>query len=290
MRTLALLCLALLATTVRAEDKILIRPHWEAGKAYTMETNMQMSMDMSKAMPQLGEQAKQKTDMTQTMTMTAKAGADGGYEVTVKTAGLKASMNAMGQSMTFDSSDPAKSSPMLQQTFGALLGKEFTIVYDKEDMIKDVKGLEGLGATPVGGMKGPDAKQLADAFRRAQELGMPKDKVGPGDKWTFDQSFAMDPMPAMRMEGSSTFDSIVDVDGQKHAKLIFQGKFSMPADAKSTIPVSVGDGSVASGEIYYNPATRMVTKMEMNMLLKMSVQGQEMPMTQKITTKTSPAK
>jgi hypothetical protein len=276
-----------LTAWIHADDRISIRPHWEPGKSYTMET----TMDMTMTMPSLGEQGRQHTEMTQIMNLTAAAVAGSDRcAVAVKTAGVKATMSMMGQTMTYDSADSAKSTPMLQQTFGALLGKEFSLIFDKDDKIVDIKGLENFGSTPVGGMKGPDTKQMAEAFRRGQEMGLPKERVAPGESWKFDDSITMDPIPPMHVVGNGSFDSVVDLDGRKHAKILFLGKFSVPADAKSPVPMTLGEGSVAQGEIYYDIAGRMVTKMDMNLLLKMSINGQDIPVTQKITQKTSLAK
>ncbi len=139
----AALCLGLSAP-LRADDKISARNHYESGKVYTLEN----SMEMSAGMPGAGGAANQQTTMTMTMTITVKDDAGTGNRLaTVKFTGVKATMNMMGQTMTYDSADPSKSQPFLQQAFGAMLGKEFTLVYDKDDKILEVRGVDSLSAS-----------------------------------------------------------------------------------------------------------------------------------------------
>jgi len=273
---------ALAAGTLSAADKTLLRAHWEAGKVYTVEN----VMNSSTSMPALGENGKQTTNMTQTMTITVKPEGDKRL-ATVKIAGIKALMSMMGQVMTYDSADPAKSQPMLQQAFGAIVGREFTLVYDKDDKITDARGMEGLSPTPVAGAKGPDPKQFIDAFRKSQEMGMPKDPVAPGDTWTFDDTIEMAPLGTMHIKGTGKFDSIVDVEGRRHAKLLIDGAFTSPAAAGGAAAPAIkfGEGSSMKVETLFDIERRVSSSSTVNSELKMNAAGQEIPVSQKVTTK-----
>jgi hypothetical protein len=273
---------AFMAGSLPAAEKTILRPHWEPGKVYTVEN----VMNSSTSVPSLGENGKQSTNMTQTMTITVKAEGDKRV-ATVKIAGIKALMSMMGQVMTYDSADPAKSPPMLQQAFGAVAGKEFTLVYDKDDKISDVRGMDNLAATPVGGAKGPDPKQFIDAFRKSQEMGMPKDPVAPGDTWTFDDAIEMAPLGTMHIKGTGKFDSIVEVDGRKHAKLLIDGSFTTPeAAAGAAAPtIKFGEGSSMKVETLFDLERRASSSSTVTSELKMNAGGQEIPVSQKVTTK-----
>ncbi|MCE9520470.1 MAG: hypothetical protein K8R87_13065 [Verrucomicrobia bacterium] len=273
---------ALAAGSLSAADKTLLRAHWEAGKVYTMEN----VMNSSTIVPGLGESGKQTTNMTQTMTITVSPEGDKRLAV-VKIAGIKALMNMMGQVMNYDSSDPAKSQPMLQQAFGSIVGKEFTLVYDKDDKVTDVRGMDKLTATPVAGAKGPDGKQFVDAFRKSQEMGLPKDPVAPGDSWTFDETIEMAPLGTMHIKGTGKFDSIVDYEGRKHAKLIIEGTFISPeAQAGAAAPmIKFGEGSTMKVENLFDLERRVSSSSVVSSELKMSAAGQEIPVSQKVTTK-----
>lgn len=273
---------ALAAGSLPAADKTLLRAHWEPGKVYTVEN----VMNSSTSMPSLGENGKQTTNMTQTMTITVKPEGDKRL-ATVKIASIKALMSMMGQVMTYDSADPAKSQPTLQQAFGAIVGKEFTLVYDKDDKITDARGMDSLSPTPVGGAKSPDPKQFIDAFRKSQEMGMPKDPVAPGDTWTFDDSIEMAPIGIMHIKGTGKFDSIVELEGRKHAKLLIDGSFTSPeaAPGAAAPAIKFGEGSSMKVETLFDIERRVSSSSTVNSELKMNAAGQEIPVSQKVTTK-----
>ncbi len=273
---------ALTAGLLPAAEKTLLRAHWEPGKAYTVEN----VMNSSTSIPAAGENGKQTTNMTQTMTITVKGEGENRL-ATVKIAAIKALMSMMGQVMTYDSADPAKSQPMLQQAFGAVVGKEFTLVYDKDDKITDVRGLDSLGATPVGGAKGPDPKQFVDAFRKSQEMGMPKDPVAPGDTWNFEDAIEMAPLGTMKIKGTGKFDSIVDYEGRKHAKLLIDGIFTSPdvAPGAPAPAIKFSPGSSMRVETLFDLERRVASSSTVNSELKMNAAGQEIPVSQKVTTK-----
>lgn len=276
------LILALAAGPLPAADKMLLRAHWQPGKIYTVESVMSSSTEM----PALGENGKQTTNMTQTMTVTVTPEGDKKLAV-VKFASIRALISAMGQVMNYDSADPAKSQPMLQQAFGALVGKEFTLVYDKDDKITEVRGMENLTATPVAGAKSPDGAQFVNAFRKSQEMGMPKDPVAPGDTWTFNDTIEMAPLGTMNIKGTGKFDSIVDHEGRKHAKLIVEGAFTSPeAAAGAAVPmVKFGEGSNMKIETLFDIERRVSTSSTVASDMKMNAAGQEIPVSQKVTTK-----
>ncbi len=291
MRKLLILpSLWLASALVNADEPVQLRSHWEAGKVYTQEIVTEMNV----MAPELAKAGGQKTEMTQTMSITVKPepGTENKLAV-VKIMTMKANMSVMGQNMTYDSADPAKSNPMLQQAFGAIVGKEFTIVYDKNDMITGTRDLDKLVPTPVGGGKGMNGNQMADAFRKSQEMGLPKDPAAPGGTWTYENKIEMPPAGAIIIKGTGKYDSNITLDGRKHAKILVNGKFTSPeadpaksgAAAATAMSVKFGEGSVTEGEIDYDLERHFITKSEMNSLIKMNVAGHEMPMTQKMTSK-----
>lgn len=276
------------ATWAGADEPVQLRAHWEAGKVYTQEIVTEMNL----VAPELAKAGGQKTEIAQTMSITVKP--EPGTEnklAAVKIIKIKATMSVMGQNMNYDSTDPAKSSPMLQQTFGALAGREFTIVYDKNDLITGTRDLDKLIPTPVGLGKGLNGDQMADAFRKSQELGFPQDPVAPGSTWTYENKIEMPPAGAIVIKGTGKYEANTMIDGRKHAKILINGKFTTPVpDASSkAAPMSraikFNEGSSMAGEIDYDLERHLITKSEMNSLIKMIIGNKEMPMTQKMITK-----
>ena len=285
MRTSSTLSAALallLISTSLADDKILLRPHYEIGKIYRQEN----VTDLGMAIPGLGDAGGQKTNITQILSVTVtKDGTTENKLAEVKFTAIKGTVSMMGQNMTFDSADPAKSSPFLQQTFGALVGKSFTLAYDKEDKFLEVRGLDKVAGTPLGQGKSPDNAQLADAFRKTQEMSLPGKPVAVGDTWTYEDSIDMPPLGKILIKATGKFDSIGTKDGHQQAKLLLDGNFATPEGGAAALPVKFGDGSKFSGVMYFDLDRKEVTRSEMNSHLKLIICGKEAPLNQTVVTR-----
>ena len=260
---------------VAGADKVLLLPRWETGKIYRQQTVTEIQLPLPGAAATPG----QNTSITQMLDITVSK--EAGTEQ--KLASIKALLNTGGQTLAYDSTDAAKSLPFLQQTFGALAGKTFTLVYDKEDKFLDVRAADGQAGTPLGTTKAMDVRQLADAFRKSQDLALPKAAVAPGDTWTFTDKLDMPPVGTFAIKATGRFDSIAAVDGRKHAKLLLDGTLENPAGAQQL--VQFGPGSKFSGEILFDLDRKVVASSIVKTELKLTISGQEAPMSQTATTK-----
>ena len=103
-------------------------------------------------------------------------------------------------------------------------------MYDKDDNYVEVRGADKLLA---GGAMGQamGEKQMTDMFRKSIDMNLPKQAVGPGDTWNASDTMELGPAGSLQISLDGKFDSIVDVEGRKHAKLILDGKFSTPRAA-----------------------------------------------------------
>lgn len=270
--------LLLFVSTVGADDKILLRPHFEVGKTYNQET----LTDLNMMVPGLGDTGGQKTNMMQTMAVTVtKDAASENKLAEIKFTAIKGTVGMMGQNMAFDSTDPAKSSPFLQQTFGALVGKSFTLVYDKDDKFLSVRD-DGKAPTPLGQTKAMNSEKLAEAFRKTQEMALPSAPVAVGDTWTYDDAMDMPPIGKIMIKANGKFDSVLDKDGHKQARLLIDGKFETPAGDAASQLVKFADGSKFTGEIFFDLDRKVVTSSEIKSDLKLSIAGKEAPLTQSV--------
>lgn len=283
MKTTALSSLAfllVLCTASPAAEKLLLRQNWKTGQVYTIENQTQMTMTMAGLGAQAGAND---TNMTQTMTITVKPdGAAGNKAAEIKFTGIKADMAMMGQKMTYDSSDPAKSPPFLQQSFGALVNKSFTMVFDKENKYVESRGLEALSeGTPLGKSQALKGDQMAAMFRKSFEMSLPKEPIAPGESWNFEDKMEMGPIGSISIKIVGKFDSIVDREGHKHAKLLLSGTFSSPeAGGAAAGMVKFGEGSTFTGETYFNLDEGVSSYSETHSDLKINAAGQEMPIKQ----------
>ena len=277
------LCVANIALSA---EKFSLRPHWETGKVYSLENDTQMTM----AVPGLGQAsgAGNETKIQQTMTVTVKPEAATGNKMAeIKFASIKADMAMMGAKMTYDSTDPSKSAPFLQQSFGAMVNKSFTMVFDKDDKFLEARGLDTLNeGTPLGKTKAMSGKQMAEMFRKSFEMSLPKEPIAAGESWDFEEKIEMGPVGSIGIKVKGKFDTVVEREGRKHAKLLLEGVFSSPeaADGKKQM-VQFGAGSKFTGEIYFDLDRRVAAFSETHSDLKLGVGGQEMPLKQTTTNK-----
>lgn len=277
MKKFLLPLFVLIALHPASAQKEVLRSSWQPGKLYRQET----VMEMAAAVP--GAPAEQKTNMTQIIEIRVEAEPSTGNKLAnFNITGVKADMEMMGQKMTYDSSDPAKSQPMLQQAFGGLLNKKFTMVFDKDDKYVETRGLENLGATPLGQTTGMDGKQFSETVRKSFEMSLPKTPIGVGETWDIEETMDMQPI-SLLVKAKGKFDSVVEVDGRKHAKLLVDGTFSTPEGSAS--PLTIGAGSKFSGESLFDLERRVITSNKSTTDLKMQMQGQTIPMKQTVTTK-----
>lgn len=282
MKSTFLCCLTLLAAIggSPAADKIVLQQNWKPGMVYTIENQTQMTMTM----PGLGGQGgANDTNMTQTMTVTVKPdGTSGNKAAEVKFTGMKADMAMLGQKMSYDSSDPGKSAPFLQQAFGAMVDKSFTMVFDKDNKFLETRGTEALTkGSPLGAGKAMNGDQMAVMMRKSFDMSLPKEAVAPGDTWNYEEKMDMGPMGAIGIKVAGKFDSVVDREGHKHAKLLLTGTFSSPeAQGGAAQVVKFGEGSTFSGETYFNLDEHVTTYSETRADLKLSAAGQEVPLKQ----------
>ncbi|MEZ0275696.1 MAG: DUF6263 family protein [Roseimicrobium sp.] len=274
MKPLFLVLAALLTAYPALAQKEVLRSRWEPGKVYKQEN----VTNMTATVPDSAEV--QKTAVTQSFEVRVTAEPATGNKLAALTiTGTKATMDMMGQSLTYDSADPAKSPPTLQQAFGTMLNKSFTLVYDKDDKFVETRGLEKLMATPLGNTTGMDGKQLSEAFRKSYEMSLPKDAVAVGDTWTIEDTLEMAPV-VMVVKAKGKYDSVVEIQGRKHARLVIEGTFGTPANSAS--PFTLGEGSKFSGEVLFDLQRRVIVANESRTEINLQVQGQTVPMKQTV--------
>jgi hypothetical protein len=280
---LSLLAFLTFTFPLGAADKVTMRQHWEPGKVYHLESNMDMDMTMP-GMPGGGGQT---TTVIQQMdiTVSKEPGTDRKLAA-MKFAAIKAMINTAGQLMTYDSTDPAMSQPMLQQTFGALLGKSVTVIYDKDDKFVDVIVPDNFLPTPLGQGAGPSGKQLGGMFRESVEFGLPPQGLAVGETFNLDKKIDMQPMGSISTKMKGRFDSIVDHDSRKHAKLVMEGTMEIPdLPAEVQAVVSMLPGAKITSETLFDLDRKVVSLNTTTTEMKMAAGGREMTMKQTMVSK-----
>jgi len=285
MRHCLFACLASFALLAAAEEPQMVRIHWEQGKTYTQETLTETTLQRPepKAPPQLMK-------VTQTTTMkVVKEAASANRLVEVKFAAVRGEMGSGKDLMTFDSTKPETSNPMLERAMGRAVGKTFVLVYDEQDRFRETRELGSLASSP-GARTGlsalADSRDVANLYRKSLEMGLPPVAVSIGDTWTADETMTFPKAGDMHVAINGKFEAVEMRDGRKHAKISFEGKISsVEKKDKPVADIEISKGSTMGGVIFFDLERRTTSYSSYANHLKMLVAGEELPFEQKITSK-----
>jgi hypothetical protein len=282
------LCLLILPLChTMAQDRVVLRPHWAPGKVYKQQTETQTTSTFTVAP---GETKEQKLNVIQGTSITV-SGTPQEKLARVTFESMKGEMSMLGQTHKYDSADPITAHPLLRQALGGTVGKTFTIVYDADDRYTAVRDTEKLGADPGTGnvpLAGvAEAEQIATLFRQSLEIGLSKMPVGPGDTWVSEESMKFPQAGAMKATLNSKYDSIVDRDGRKHAKIFFDGKIGSVALApgEKAPNATISPDSTISGQVFFDLERRTVSLSVFLANLTLDLAGNRIPLRQQVTTR-----
>ena len=278
------------AAPAQDEAAVSLKLHWEPGQTYVQESDTETTNFLTA----IGRTGDQKLRVQQTTRITAQKNAQGQTEARVMIEHLLGEMTYEGASHLFDSNNPASSHPLLVRTLGGAAGRGFTMVYDAEDKFVEAKDLGSLvtgGSTPE--MHSiANARQLAALYRRSLEMGLPQIPVHPGDKWISDEIVPFPQAGTVQVKLNAKFDGVVEREGRRQARIAFDGgmkskkaKDSTGRELSQERPVSLGDDSKVSGEVFFDLERRTISLAIFSASIKLKVEGKILPVTQQVTTK-----
>ncbi len=271
-----ILILLLLMLSPAAAQKVLLRPSLEAGKVYVQE-----QVTDSETPAVLGQPA-QTIHVVQTTEI--RVSAEPGTKrklAAVRMGRVQASIVSEGKTKGYDSEDPAKSEPFLQQTYGTMAGRTFTLVFDAEDRIVEVRGAEGMGGTPLAGGTGPDGAQLAEAYRVSYEMFLPKAPTSVGDVWSTEETVELPPIK-VTLKASMKHEPDVVAEGRKMARISFTGTTKSVSMSGTVV---VDDSSTLEGEALFDMDRKLVARTETRTKQKMHLNGQDLSTTMRVTSR-----
>lgn len=284
-------CLSLILP-VMAQEKFLLRSHWVPGKVYTQQTETQTTSLLT---PVDGPALEQKLNVTQTTTLKVAQDPSGPNKLAdVTFTAVTGEMSFAGQTHRFDSAEPLASHPLLRKALGGAVGKSFVLVFDGEDQFLDVKATEKLagdGTTITGLGAVADAREVANLFRRSLDMGLStRMPVGPGDRWTSEESLNFPQSGPVKVLMNSKFEEVLDREGRRHAKVVFDGKIStarnpQPDAARQPAEVEVGADSTVAGHVFFDLERRTVSLAVFLSNLSLNLSGHRIPIRQQVTTR-----
>jgi len=203
-------------------------------------------------------------------------------------------MNANGQSLKFDTdssvSDTTGPSGMMMKIFGAMKGGQFSFTMDEKGNVGEVRGMKEMMEHTLTKINVPNAEMImqnmgksfdADNFKQnlEQSFAMYPDKpVKPGDTWTRTSSLNSNGMP-IKMENTYTLNSV----SGNIADVKVSSKLSSGTEG-SSMGVKELTGTL-TGDTHYDIASGVPLdgSMQMKMNMKVSAQGQEIPVNMVMT-------
>ncbi len=288
MQRLSTLLFTLVASFASAQSAPqALRIHWEPGKIYKQETFTDTSVHPNGDLKG-GKfmRVTQVTDMK--VSQTPPPSTDRLVHVTF--ASVKGEIETDGNTMTFDSTKPDEANPVLKQMFGGSVGKSFSLVYDDQDRFRDTRGLQSLATettTTPSLTSMASSQDVANLFRKSQEMGLPAVPVNVGDTWTADETIAFPQAGEVRVQMNGRFESIIEREGRKHAKIVFDGKFGNTAarkDKPETIAEITSDSGI-SGILLFDLERKVVSFGAYTSSIKIRTPEQTVPFEQKVTSK-----
>lgn len=285
------LILSLSTSLIFAGPKQLLRLNLQQGEAYTMAMRMENNIQQS----MMGQQneMKQVMDMTMVMKVDELTG-DGNFIVSYNYSSFKMDMDAMGQSMSYDSESPDESSPF-HSVFKGITDARFQMELTPTGKIVDVKGIEEYLNTLTSGnqqLKNTLPMFTDDkAFKQTMESNfsyLPEEAVSKGDRWSNVIS-----LPALMNMNMELEYELIDVEG-KQAEIKLDAVLDMNQDIdQQGMTMNMSTKGTQQGTILVNTDDGMAREntmvQDLDMLMKMTnpQTGDPMEMPMKIVSEVS---
>jgi hypothetical protein len=286
MRHLCSFFLALLAATplLRAQDSLVFNQRYKAGFRYhqTISTDQQINMDLGARNVQ--QQMTMSLGMAAEVTESEK---DFGKRVKVSYDRATISQTVDGQKFSFDSSAPNAANAGPLAAFGGIVGREFTIVFDKEDQVSEVENFEATMQKLAAGNPAAAAlytqlfnkstmKRMLEQSALRSPAGKPVQK---GNAWDFSNELEMTGIGKLVVRGYYTFAGMEDHNGKRMAKVQAKADIQVEAgndDANSKtanlinqMNMKVEEGKM-EGTLYYDPEINFTREVQISQTITLT--------------------
>jgi hypothetical protein len=282
LRLFGLLLLTAL-TLPAGESPVLLRPRWEPGAAYVLETLTETVTDLSA----LGRKPEQGMKIKQTTRLGVGRLHDGRKEVSVIFSALSGEAILDGKRQTFDSERLDEATPEFRASLGRSLGQQFVLVYDADDRFLEARDTSDMVAARPDrqpSLQGvAEAGQIAELFQRSLVMGLPEQAVRAGDTWTTRESLKFPSAGEVAVELQASYEATVDYQGTPHAKVRFSGDLLTRDSSERAL--SLGAGSKVFGQVLFDLGRGQVAFGAFRADLKLEIQGKVVPVRQQVTTR-----
>jgi uncharacterized membrane protein YgcG len=276
---------------------------FEKGKAFYQK----MVTTTNQTLKLTGNEIKQEQSQTFVYGWTLKEEkSDGDRVFEQKIEGLVMKINIAGQPIEFNSAKDMGGGNPLADFFKNIVGATFTVTFDKNFKVKDVKGKEEL--IKKLGSQNQQMEQLLNAILNEDAMkelfeptfsAVPTKPVSKGDTW--DRKTTLDMGPIGKYENSYKYTYDGEEDNNQKIKVEADVKYTKPGDMKpgTGLPFKIKDANIPTskltGKVVFDPKAGWVksmdTTLEVSGDLTIEISNQttkvELKQTQKTSVETS---
>jgi hypothetical protein len=209
--------------------------------------------------------------------------------VAIKYQRVAMDMAALGQKMSFDSSQPEAADPLgIGKALGGVVGKEVRLVLDAQGKVVEVENLDeitkslAVGNPMVAQMVASmfNKETVSQVFEQSALKSVPGKPVKPGEKWAFNKNIELPQLGSVGMKGTYTYKRPAERDGVKCLEITQDSTLTMNMDqlgagteqaaAIKEFGMKIENG-VMKGTIWFDPAlgTARAAEMKQTMTIRM---------------------
>jgi len=226
MRHLSLLSLGLFAVLAPlcADEPLVFNQRYKSGNRYHQTITTEQQIDMDLGAQQVHQQMSMALGMAAEVTDSEK---DFGKRVKVSYDKATISQTVNGQKFAFDSSAPNAANAGPLAAFGGIVGREFTIIFDKEDQVREVENFESTMQKLAAGNPAAAAlytqlfnKSTMKRMLEQSALRSPAGKpIAKGNAWDFSNELEMTGIGKLVVRGFYTYVGMEEHNGKQMAKV-----------------------------------------------------------------------
>ncbi|WP_411844746.1 hypothetical protein AAFN60_12205 [Roseibacillus persicicus] len=245
------LCVSLLAFATSASifaEEVEFMLKFEPGKSYITESQIEQASSMQMAGQNIDSKVSMKMVTSQVVSKSEE-----GLDIVQEIDSLKMDMLAAGMELKFDSENPGGG--MLDAMISPMMKSKSTLTLDGDGKVVEVvaevaPGMENMGMGEA---------EVTQSAREVFDL-MPNKVISEGDSWKSTSNFPTGGMTEapVPINYVLTFDSMVEKDGHKMAKVIIKGTID---DGDENLQVTSRE---LGGEMLFDPAIGQPREVMMN--------------------------
>lgn len=273
-------------------DAIDLKFNLQKGNSYTygMKTHFDIDMEM------MGKEMKTSADMDFGFNMKVDdVDANGNRLISSTYDAIRFKMSAMGMDMGYDSKNVGDTSKenvmqgMFRKIFGSMVGKTFKMTMSPKGEITRVEGMKELTESMLNSMDLPEAEK--EQARKQMEQSFSEDQI----KQSFGQGFGFYPDKPVKVGDSWNKNLVKDISNMKmnidtkytvkeikDAVVILETKGVIKSSGSDSITtVKMDMGGDMNGTMEIDRSSGMAQKGNMDMSIKITMQGMPKPMDMK---------